>query len=438
MCHKPENKPENKPVNNDPCQTGGNKQTLKCFVVSPPNGAFVSPTKLTISWKTTMGATSCLYFGTKKDNLSCISRQSADMYALTDGYVLKNLDINTTYYWYFTLEAQCSYGCSSKLYSFTTVPDTNLPYVITAPVFTHMNTPPRVGGKVCYEGSSKLSERGIYFGLNSNPEVGGTKFQIGNGTDLFSDLLPGLNPNTTYYVKAYATNNSGTVYGSDVSFTAGQVSDYKSIKDIEGNIYYIINIGNQVWMAENLRTTMFNDGTLIPNVTDDITWETINTPAYCWYNNNPGFKSTYGALYNWYTIDSTSNGHKNVCPAGWHAPSDNEWDTLTTYLGGEAVAGIKLKETGDYYWSPSTIMGDNSSDFSALAGGYRIVVPAGIQNVLSSNFFYIGDYAEWWSSTSFNTEFAWGMHVNSVDGYVFADSPYKNYGSSIRCIKDAK
>ena len=292
------------------------------------------------------------------------------------------------------------HGCSTGISSFTTVPDINLPYVITAPVFTHINTPPRVGGKVWYEGSSQLSECGIYFGLSPNPDISGTKFQIGNDSGLFSDLLSGLNSNTTYFVKAYATNNSGTVFGPEVTFTTGQASDYKSIKDLEENKYYIVSIGNQVWMAENLKATRFNDGTLIPNITDDFAWETLITPAYCWYNNNAGLKSTYGALYNWYTIDTASNGHRNVCPSGWHVPDDAEWTLLTAYLGGEAVAGIKLKEAGDYYWYPSTSMGDNSSDFSALAGGIRFERSTGTFDGSLTPFFYLGSTAMWWGATS--------------------------------------
>ena len=319
--------------------------------------------------------------------------------------------------------------------SFTTVTDTNLPYVITAPVYMHMNTPPRVGGKVMYDGSSKVSECGIYFGLSPNPDDGGTKFQISNNSGLFSDLLPGLNPDTKYYVKAYATNNSGTAFGSEVSFTTGQVSDYRSIKDKEGNIYYIINIGTQVWMAENLRATAFNDGTVIPNIVDDFTWEKMIAPAYCWYNNNPGFKSTYGALYNWYTIDTLSNGHKNLCPTGWHVPDDADWIKLITYLGGEAVAGIKLKEVGDYYWVPSTVTGDNSSDFSALAGGERFETPRGTSlDGSSTPFYYMGTIAALWSTTYTTGEN--GLEVDVHRSGTSKNYFHKNRGYSIRCVKD--
>jgi uncharacterized protein (TIGR02145 family) len=418
-------KTENSSQNNDPC--GSHLRSLLCIPVSPSNGAYVSPVDLTIKWIGHGSATSSLYFGTDRDKLQRIFQQNAQ------SFVLKDLDMNTKYYWYVTGELQCYYGCSTGIYSFTTVPDINLPFVITSPVFTHINTPPRVGGNVMYEGSSKLYECGIYYGLSSNPENGGTKLRMNDSPGLFSDLLPGLNSNTAYYVKAYATNNSGTVFGSEVTFTTGQASNYKSVKDIEGNIYYAINIGNQVWMAENLKSTVFNDGTPIPNVTDDNTWTYVNTPAYCWYNNNPGYKNTYGALYNWYTIDSAGNGHRNVCPAGWHVPGDNEWATLTEYLGGAEVAGTKLKETGDYYWRYPSPAGDNSSDFSALPGGLRYERSSG--TIYSTPFYLMETNALWWSITSSpgNHWLEVASRKSSADKY----PSVKNEGHSIRCIKDS-
>ena len=118
------------------------------------------------------------------------------------------------------------------------------------------------------------------------------------------------------------------------------------VQDIDGNNYLTVTIGTQIWMAENLRTTKYNDGTAIPLVTDNTTWANLTTPAYCWYNNDAKTNgSTYGALYNWYSVNT-----KKLCPTGWHVPNDTEWTTLTTYLGGTAVAGGKLKETGTAHW----------------------------------------------------------------------------------------
>jgi uncharacterized protein (TIGR02145 family) len=429
MCDKPENKLENNHSNN-PCNTSIMQWNVFCLASTPINGAIVSPRKLVIKWIGHDNSIFSLYFGTNKDNLPCISQQS------TTSFLLKNLDLNTTYYWNVTGVTPCHSGCSTGISSFTTVADTNLPFVITAPVYTHMKTPPRAGGNIMFEGSSKVIECGIYFGLSPNPEIAGTEYQIGKNSGLFSDLIPGLNSGSTYYVKAYATNGSGTVFGSEVSFTTGQVSEYQFINDIEGNKYYVINLGDQQWMAENLRSTKFSDGSLIPNVTDDYTWETMNTPAYCWYDNNSLIKSTYGALYNWYTTDTASNGYKNICPSGWHVPDDKDWATLTTYLGGEAVAGIKLKETGDYYWSSFTSdMGDNSSDFSALAGGMRFDRPTGKLDGSSTPFFYTGATAMWWGNNSVSG--LNGLAVGYNQSNVFKFPLQKNEGHSIRCVKDS-
>ena len=135
-----------------------------------------------------------------------------------------------------------------------------------------------------------------------------------------------------------------------------QIEFSRTIEDIDGNIYKTTKIGSQIWMTENLKTTRYNDGTPIPLVTDGTTWGGLTTPAYCYINNDEAtYASPYGALYNYYVVADTSS--LNVCPVGWHVPSDGEWTTLTNYLGGLDVAGSKLKETGTLYWnSPNTCL----------------------------------------------------------------------------------
>ena len=130
-----------------------------------------------------------------------------------------------------------------------------------------------------------------------------------------------------------------------------------TVVDIDGNTYDVVTIGTQTWMAENLKTTKFGDGTEIPLITGT---EVPKTPAYFWYDDIPSNGDTYGALYNWYVLDTRVNGGKNVCPTGWHVPSDTEWTVLTDFLGGEIVAGDKLKEEGT-----------DGVGFKALMGGGR-------------------------------------------------------------------
>jgi uncharacterized protein (TIGR02145 family) len=162
-----------------------------------------------------------------------------------------------------------------------------------------------------------------------------------------------------------ATNANGTS-------SASSASNYVTppVTDGDGNVYNTVTIGTQIWMKGNLKTMKFNYGTSIPNVTDNTTWAGLTSAAYCWYNNDAAtYKTTYGALYNWYAVDVASNDGKNVCPAGWHIPSDAEWTTLTDYLGGASVAGSKLKETGTTHWLSPNTGATNESGFTALPGG---------------------------------------------------------------------
>jgi len=199
--------------------------------------------------------------------------------------------------------------------------------------------------------------------------------------------------------------------------------------DFDGNIYPSVTIGSQVWMATNLNTTHYNDGTAIPNVTANASWAALTTGAYCDYNNNTGNSAVYGRLYNWFAVDNnaaskvTSNGGKNICPVGWHVPTENEWVTLITYLGG-TTAGGKLKETGTSHWLSPNKGATNLSGFTALPGGLRY--PTNFQNLTSNG--------NWWSSTTYTRPV--NRILYSGNGNVMPGYCEKNYGHSVRCIKD--
>lgn len=189
--------------------------------------------------------------------------------------------------------------------------------------------------------------------------------------------------------------------------------------------YATIKIGDQLWMAENLKTTKYNNGSRISLVTDSEEWNT-NGPAYCWYNNDEAtYKADYGALYNWYTVNPADNGKRNICPVGWQVPTDIEWRTLTTYLGGPDIAGGKLKETGTSHWKSPNTGADNSSGFTALPGGCR---------------FYDGDFGNilyggsWWSSTCKDNYNAYKLSLIRSDGQARHETCVKQYGQSLRCI----
>ncbi len=195
------------------------------------------------------------------------------------------------------------------------------------------------------------------------------------------------------------------------------------VKDIDGNIYNTVTIGTQVWMVENLKVTRYNDGTSIPLVTDNTEWSNLTTSGYCWYDNDEEtYGDTYGALYNWYTLEAD-----NLCPNGWHVPTDMEWMTLTTYLGGEKTAGGELKESGITHWNSPNTDANNETGFTALPGGIRANL---------GDFNYIGYMGYWWTSSPLGGIYAWPRFMSYNDGSVSKFPNDKKNGFSVRCLKD--
>ena len=195
------------------------------------------------------------------------------------------------------------------------------------------------------------------------------------------------------------------------------------IKDTDGNIYNnAVTIGTQVWMAENLRTTKYSNGDTIGTTALDIANE--STPKYQWpYDGDENNVAAYGRLYTWYAVADS----RNICPAGWHVPTDDDWTTLTTFLGGEDVAGGKLKETGTSHWlAPSTGV-TNESNFTALPGGYRN---------FDGTFGYLPSRGFWWSSTEHSTSLGYSRTMSSIFYFVGRDGTNKQFGFSVRCLKD--
>ncbi len=232
--------------------------------------------------------------------------------------------------------------------------------------------------------------------------------------------------NDTMFVMQY-----GNVIGFYKVSEIDSIVFYKpltTVTDIEGNVYNTITIGPQVWMKENLKVTKYNDGTDIPWITDNTAWSTLNTPGYCWFNNDIlTYKNLYGALYNWYTVNITTNGNKNICPVGWHVPTDADLTYLKDYLGGTSIAGGKLKETGISHWNDPNTGADNSSKFTALPGGYRHS---------NATFNSTGITGNFWSSTEHLGSYGiyWYLQNNITD--FIGTFATKELGVSVRCIKD--
>ena len=200
-----------------------------------------------------------------------------------------------------------------------------------------------------------------------------------------------------------------------------------NITDVEGNSYKTVTIGTQTWMAENLKVSKYNDGTTIPNISDNTQWQNSTTGAWSYYNNDVTNNAKYGKLYNWYAVSKTSNGNKNVCPTGWHVPTDAEWSVLTDYLGGESVAGGKMKEVGTTSWNSPNTDATNTSLFSALPGGGRSY---------GGDYGVIGGYGYWWSYTEKDTSSAWYRYLGGTGGFADRNSYNKRNGLSVRCLMD--
>jgi uncharacterized protein (TIGR02145 family) len=194
------------------------------------------------------------------------------------------------------------------------------------------------------------------------------------------------------------------------------------VADIDGNLYTTVTIGTQTWMQQDLKATRYNDGAPIPNVTDAAAWAGLTTPGYCWYDNNAVYKTTYGALYNWYAINTGK-----LAPKGWHVPTNAEWTTLSTYLGGDGVSGGKLKEAGLDHWLTPNTGATNETGFSALANGFRSTV----------GFNARIEQCGWWSATESGSSTAYDCRLVYIGSQMVRDWGYvKGCGFSVRLIKD--
>jgi uncharacterized protein (TIGR02145 family) len=200
-----------------------------------------------------------------------------------------------------------------------------------------------------------------------------------------------------------------------------------NITDVEGNSYKTVYIGTQQWMGENLKVSKYSDGTTIPNITDNNQWQNNTTGAWAYYNNDAANNAKYGKLYNWYAVSKTTNGNKNVCPTGWHVPTDAEWTVLTDYLGGNSITGGKLKEVGTTNWNNPNTSATNTSLFTGLPGGFRYK---------EGLYYGIGSGGFWWSSTENDTVNAWLRSLGSSAGGAGRLDYNKGFGFSVRCLRD--
>lgn len=303
-------------------------------------------------------------------------------------------------------------------------------------------------GIVISDGGDFIVSKGVCWSTTDNPTVEQNNIIYILPYDNFNGIVYNLNPSTKYYFRTFAQNSVGIGYGNTISKSTLPVEigfntklSYGIITDIENNKYKTITIGTQTWMAENLRTTKYQNGDLISTTSSPaVDISTESTPEYQWaYDGNESIASLYGRLYTWYTI----NDSRKICPIGWHVPTHEEWTTLTDFLinngygfGGSgnrianAMAATSGWEIDGTQENPGNEQSNtNSSGFSTLPGGFRSGSDGG--------FNFLGEGGYWWSSTDGDKNLAWrGCYMWYRFGTVFIDQGDKKVGNSVRCLKD--
>lgn len=276
------------------------------------------------------------------------------------------------------------------------------------------------GGMVHHDGGKTVTDRGIMIGKTEQPEIDGLKISMGAGTGFFEQKIENLDPGTTYYLNAYAENGVGVAFGLVKSFKTLGI-----ITDVDGNSYEVVEIGNQTWMAENLKTSKYRNGDPIPLVDNEEEWFLIDSSgAFCYYNDDQNNNLVYGKLYNWHALADV----RGICPEGFTVPDNEDWSTLVAYAGGPETAGSGLKHKGFEYWQIPNAGATNATGFTALPGGYRV----------GNGFFSKGKFANFWSATEHPENDGIGVYFLTVsydNTYAYMATMFKRAGHSVRCIK---
>ena len=301
---------------------------------------------------------------------------------------LRGLSGGTTYYVraYSTNVGGISYG-NEEIFSTNVVP-----LMSTTEITEITGNSAKSGGNIIETFGTTITDRGICWSEELNPSISDQKISLGAGSDTFKATLTNLESNTTYHVRSYAVTSEGDLaYGDDVLFET-QLLDY------DGNVYTTVQIGDQIWMVQNFKSTHYTDGIAIPNA------------DYAWHPQD--MDSEYGLNYKWTTIDNS-----NFAPEGWHVPSNSEWNELFDYVEND---GNKLKELETDYWNTA---GTNETGFSAL----------GSAHIYGSS---LKSETTWWSSIvgDNGNPYRWGIK----DSGVIEGGPWNNksFKFSVRLIKD--
>ena len=417
--------------------TGWSSSTSTCAVGNTPSnnnvtGFFAVPAGNYFGSYNNFGYTACFWSATQYNSSYAYNRE---LNYDTAGVV--RYDCNKRY----GFSVRCLRDAGSSA---------SLPTVTTTSVTSITQNSATSGGNVTADGGATVTPRGVCWSTSQNPTVSNSHTTNGSGTGSFTSSITGLSANTTYYVRAYATNSVGTAYGSQISFTTSAAPadgqpcpSTDTVTDYDGNTYNTVQIGQQCWMKQNLRTTHYSDGTSI-----SLGSSTSLTTAYRYYPNNDSSNvSTYGYLYNWPAVmqnsssgSANSSGVQGICPTGWHVPSDAEWTQLTDYVSSQSqyvcgsnstyIAKALASTTG---WSTSsstcavgnTPSNNNVTGFSAVPAGYY----DGSYNLFGSN-------ACFRSATQYDSDNAYSRGLGYDSAYVYRNDRSKLNGFSVRCLRD--
>ncbi len=352
-------------------------------------------------------------------NLTINDPKTSEIVALTFSSQISNLETGKQYYLraYATNEVGTSYGealsfqTSGAITSATTLDATNVEYTgatLNGSVTTDNN---QTAISFIYGENENNLDKTI--SVNTPSKSATTYSAIAN--------ISNLSNNTTYYFAIKAVNNYGVSIGETKSFKT-----LAGLTDIDGNTYKVVKIGNQIWMAENLKVTHYNDGSEIPNVSDNDAWMNLTTGGYCDYNNDPQNSVIYGRLYNAFAVWTDK-----LAPAGWHVPSDAEWTKLFSFVNND---GGPLKESGFAHWKSPNTGATNSTGFTALPNGGRYSHTNGV-----GEFDYMNESATWWASNKDFSYLSWGLEkvINYNSATIFNDFlQFADGGYGVRLIKD--
>jgi uncharacterized protein (TIGR02145 family) len=390
-------------------------------LVVPVNNAVGQPLTLTLEWGSVIDATG-YYYAVSTD----IDFQNNLYSGITELTTLAIDELSNTITYFWRVSSYNDFGISewSDVWQFTTVDFNQSPDVPSEPSPTHTSEDVSVNAELlwnCTDPDSDPLTFDVYFGLTADPPL------VDSGISNLSYNPGPMDYLTTYYwkIRAYDDYGNWTV-GYTWQFTTESSEGSSTCTDYDGNVYETVTIGDQEWMAENLKVTHYRNGDPLLTGVSNPDWRYCPTGAYAIYNNDPINGEIYGYLYNWRAVDDS----RNIAPEGWHVPSDAEWNILVEFLGSDA--GGKLKEAGYDHWNPPNTGATNESGFTALASGNRSYYHGGFRELGNSEFYWTSTYSGWGGSYYE----AWVHYVQYGTSYTQRIDLPIGAGISIRCVKD--